>query len=86
MDENQIARRAEQLPDRFADRVGDELTILRSLAQAGEWAELIDDLIGTLAARGALISPDERKELEVLLDAMRLPTTPLDDVLVDSRS
>ena len=86
MDEHQLGRRVEQLPDQFADRVGDELPVLQSLAHGGEWAELVDDLVATLAARNARVSMDELRDLERLLIAMHLSTSSLDRLVVDGNS
>ncbi|MQA78782.1 MAG: hypothetical protein GEV10_09955 [Streptosporangiales bacterium] len=69
MDEKETARRAKALPDRFADRVGDELSILRSHAAGGEWGELVDDLLATLAKHKAPVTPAERDELRALAEA-----------------
>lgn len=72
MDEKELARRAKALPERFADRVGDELPILRSYAAGGEWGELVDDLLATLAAADVTVTAAERDELVVLAQVMNL--------------
>lgn len=69
MDEHELARRAKLLPDTFANRVGDELPILRSHAAGGEWGELVDDLLATLVHFGAPVTAAEHDELVALAEA-----------------
>ncbi len=78
MNEAEVIERAEALPDRFADRVRpQDLDGLRSMADGGEWQELVDLLIASLTLTQAPITADERDELRSLAEAMDLPTGPL---------
>ena len=78
MNESELIEHAEALPDHYADRVRPEdLDGLRSMADGGEWQELIDLLIASLTLSQAPITADERDELRSLAEAMDLPTGPL---------
>jgi hypothetical protein len=83
MDEYEIARRASKLPDRFATRV-DRTTLegLRAMDGGGEYGELTIELAATLAATGTPVSTAERDELQALLDAMGMPTDPIQRLTV----
>lgn len=75
MDERELARRCRVLPDRFADRLGEDvLPLVRSLARGGEWDELVDNVIAALVHKDARVSAEERDELAALADALRLET------------
>ena len=50
---------------------------MRSMAGGGEWQELVDLLIASLALTQAPVTADERDELRSLAEAMDLPTGPL---------
>ena len=50
---------------------------MRSMADCGEWQELVDLLIARLALTQAPVTADERDELRSLAEAMDLPTGPL---------
>ena len=50
---------------------------MRSMADGGEWQELVDLLIASLTLTQAPITTDERDELRSLAEAMDLPTGPL---------
>jgi hypothetical protein len=83
MDDRELARLLEALPDRFADRVpGPQLEALRSLAEAGEYEEFLDALLAGLRKRHTLVTADERDQLDRLLRAMHLSTRPLTDLHV----
>lgn len=78
MDDRELTGRLEALPDRFADRVpAPQLEALRSLADGGEYEELLDALLAGLRKRHTLVTVAERDELDQLLRAMHLPTRPL---------
>ena len=78
MNESEVIEHSEVLPDRYADRVRPEdLDGLRSMADGGEWQELIDLLIASLTLTQAPITAGERDELRSLAEAMDLPTGPL---------
>lgn len=75
MNEAEVIEHTEALPDRYADRVRPEdLDGIRSMADGGEWQELVDLLIASLALTQACVTADERDELRSLAEAMDLPT------------
>jgi len=85
MDEYEIARRASKLPDQFANRLDPEkLEDLRAMDMGGEHGELTIELAATLAVHGTPVSAAERDELQALLDAMGMPTDPIQHLSVDS--
>jgi hypothetical protein len=76
--EAEIIERAEALPDRYANRVRpQDLDGMRSMADGGEWQELVDVLIASLAMTQAPVTSGERDELRTLAEAMDLPTDQL---------
>jgi len=78
MDEYEIARRASSLPHRFAGRVPQNtLDILTLMDGGGEYGELTIELAASLAAHKTPVTPDERDELQALLEAMHMPTDPI---------
>ena len=79
MNESDIARGVTALPDRFADRLdGDGLADVRDAARAGEWGEAVDILLAGLVQAGTTVTVSERNELRSLLEAMGMPTDPVD--------
>lgn len=50
---------------------------MRSMADGGEWQELVDLLIASLILTQVPVTADERNELKLLAEAMDLPTGPL---------
>lgn len=83
MDEYEIGRRASKLPDKFANRLDPEkLEGLRLMDMGGEYGELTIELAATLAATGTPVSAAERDELQALLDAMGMPTDPVQHLTV----
>jgi hypothetical protein len=78
MDEHEIARRASSLPQKFDGRVPQNtLDILNLMDGGGEYGELTIELAASLAAHKTPVTPDERDELQVLLEAMHMPTDPI---------
>jgi hypothetical protein len=78
MDEYEIARRASSLPGRFAARVPQStLEILKLMDGGGEYGELTIELAAALAAYKTPVTPEERDELQALLEAMHMPTDPI---------
>jgi hypothetical protein len=55
----------------------EDLDGMRSMADGGEWQELVDLLIASLTLTQAPVTADERDELRSLAEAMDLPTDPL---------
>ena len=85
MNESEVIEHTEALPDRYASRVRPEdLDGMRSMAEGGEWQELVDVLIASLTLTQAPVTPDERDELNSLLEAMDMPTNPLAGLNVQS--
>jgi hypothetical protein len=83
VNEAEVIERAEALPGRFADRVRpQDLDGLRSMADGGEWQELVDLLIASLAMTQAPVTSGERDELRTLAEAMDLPTDQLAELNV----
>jgi hypothetical protein len=83
MDKYEIARRASNLPHRFADRIPrDTLEIIELMDGGGEYGELTIELTASLAARKTPVTPDERDELRALLEAMSMPTDPIEQLNV----
>jgi hypothetical protein len=79
MDKYEIARRASNLPHRFADRISqDTLEIIELMDGGGEYGELTIELAASLAAHSTPVSPEERDELRALLEAMSMPTDPIE--------
>ena len=78
MDENEIARRASSLPQRFAGRVPPgTLEIIELMDGGGEYGELTIELAASLAAHDTPVTAAERDELLALLEAMDMPTDPI---------
>lgn len=78
MDESEVIEHVEALPDRYANRVRPrDLNGMRSMADGGEWQELVDVLIASLAMTQAPVTSSERDELRSLAEAMDLPAGPL---------
>ena len=83
MNEADVIQRVEALPDRYADRVRpQDLDGMRSMADGGEWKELVDLLIASLSLTRAPVTADERNELRSLAEAMDLPADQLAELHV----
>ena len=83
MDEHEIARRASTLPDRFADRIPPQtLEIIQLMEGGGEYGELTIELAASLAAHNTPVTAAERDELLALLEAMDMPTDPIEKLNV----
>jgi hypothetical protein len=82
MDAQQIARRASELPGRFATRLPPEtLDGLQLMSESGEYGELALELAATLARTRAAVTAAEQ-ELRALLEATHMPTGPADQLAV----
>jgi len=78
MTEDEIADRAEALPERFADRLTE--SALRSVKQmrgGGEYGLLTIEIAASLATHNMPVTAEERDELRELLEAMNMPTEPV---------
>ena len=85
MDEYEIVRRASTLPHRFADRIPqDTLEAIELMDGGGEYGELTIELAASLAAHKTPVTPDERDELRALLEAMHMPTDPIEELNVQT--
>ena len=83
MNEADVIQRVEALPDHYADRVRpQDLDGMRSMANGGEWQELVDLLIASLSLTRAPVTADERNELRSLAEAMDLPADQLAELHV----
>jgi hypothetical protein len=83
VNEADVIQRVEALPDRYADRVRpQDLDGMRSMADGGEWQELMDLLIASLNVTRAPVTADERNELRSLAQAMELPADQLAELHV----
>ena len=79
MDKYEIARRASNLPHRFADRIPQNtLEIIELMDGGGEYGLLTIELAASLAAHNTPVTPEERDELRALLEAMDMPTDPIE--------
>jgi hypothetical protein len=84
MDENEIARRASSLPQRFADRIPARTReIIELMEGGGEYGELTIELAAALAAEKSPVSAAERDELLALLEATGMPTDPVAELNVE---
>jgi hypothetical protein len=85
MTEGEVIERAETLPERFADRVSKStLWSITRMRGGGEYGELTIELAASLAANKAPVTPDERDELRALLEAMNMPTDPIEHLNVQA--
>jgi hypothetical protein len=83
MDEHEIARRASALPDRFADRISPQtLEIIELMDGGGEYGLLTIEVAASLAAHNTPVTAAERDELLALLEAMEMPTDPIEKLNV----
>jgi hypothetical protein len=83
VNEADVIQRVEALPGRYADRVRpQDLDGMRSMADGGEWQELVDLLIASLSLTRSPVTADERNELRSLAQAMDLPTDQLAELHV----
>jgi len=83
VNEADVIQRVEALPDRYANRVRpQDLDGMRSMADGGEWKELVDLLIASLSLTRAPVTADERNELRSLAQAMDLPADQLAELHV----
>jgi hypothetical protein len=83
MTETEIFERAEALPERFADRLTESaLWSIKRMRGGGEYGLLMIELAASLAAHNTPVTPDERDELRALLEAMSMPTNPIEQLNV----
>ena len=83
MTETEIIERAETLPDRYADRVTERtLWSIKRMRGGGEYGEMTIELAASLAAHKTPVTAAERDELRALLEAMSMPTDPIEQLNV----
>ena len=83
MTETEIIERAEALPDRFADRLTESaLWSIKRMRGGGEYGLLTIELTASLAVHNMPVTPEERDELLALLEAMNMPTDPIEQLNV----
>lgn len=80
MNEHETARRASALPAQFATRL--DLRTLEGLQLMNEGGELMSLLVAALAGTRARVSAAEQSELRSLLEAMAMPTEPVQQLSV----
>lgn len=86
MDENEIAKRVAAIPGHFADRLEPrDLASVQEYARVGEWGEALDLLLACLRLDNQAITTAERDELRSLLEAMSMPTDPVDRLNVQPK-
>jgi hypothetical protein len=79
MTETEIIERAEALPDRFADRLTESaLWSIKRMRGGGEYGLLTIELAASLAVHNMPVTAAERDELRALLEAMGMPTDPIE--------
>jgi hypothetical protein len=85
VNQDDIMRQVNALPDRFADRLAvSGLDDVRDAARAGEWGEAVDILLAGLIKGHVTVTADEQDELRSLLTAMGMATEPIDRLSVGS--
>ena len=84
MNQNDIMRSVNALPDRFAGRLDSSgLDDVRDAARAGEWGEAVDILLAGLIKAQVAVTAEERDELRSLLDAMGMDAGAADALSVN---
>lgn len=79
MNEAELAARTALLPELFAGRLPESaLEGMRSMANGGEWDELLDLLVAALRQTGTAVTADERDQLRAVLIGWGLPTGEVD--------
>jgi hypothetical protein len=83
MDKYEVAQRASALPARFAERIPPRtLESIELMEEGGEYEELTIELAASLAAHNTPVTAAERDELLALLEAMDMPTDPIEKLNV----
>ncbi len=83
MTESELLTLTGRLPEVFAGRISEsELAGLRSMSGGGEWGELLDLLLAILLQTRAPVTVDERNQLRAVLEGWGLPTSQLDDLVI----
>ncbi len=83
MDERRLLAALREVPDQYAGRVRKEdVAGIQSMAQAGEWRELVDLLIASLAYNHASITADEASALRSYLERLDIQGSALDQITI----
>jgi hypothetical protein len=83
MDKYEVAQRASALPARFAERIPPRtLESIQLMEEGGEYEDLTIELAASLAAHNTPVTAAERDELLALLEAMDMPTDPIEKLNV----
>jgi hypothetical protein len=81
--EDEIIDKAEALPERFADRLTESaLWSVKRMRGGGEFGLMTIELTASLAAHNMPVTAAERDELLALLQAMEMPTDPIEKLNV----
>ncbi|MGH3646149.1 MAG: hypothetical protein ACRDTM_03080 [Micromonosporaceae bacterium] len=82
--DQEFEERAQTLVERFRDRVLDpeDLELMEDAQQRQRWRELIMDTVESLYEAKATITPEERDDLWLMLDAVRRPRLELSQLRV----
>ena len=81
--EADLAARTKRQPEIFTDRLGHaDIEGLRSMADGGEWDELLDLLLVALRETRAPVTVGEHDQLRDLLTGWGLPTDVLDGLVI----
>ena len=79
MNEYEAAQRASSLMHRLVDRIPPQTKeIIELMDGGGEYGEMTIELAASLAAHNTPVTPGERDELRALLEAMGMPTDPVE--------
>lgn len=83
MTEDEIIEKAEGLPERFADRLTESaLWSVKRMRGGGEYGLLTIEIAASLATHDMPVTAEERDELRELLEAMGMPTDPIEQLNV----
>jgi hypothetical protein len=83
MDKGRLLAALRELPGRYVTRVRQEdIAGLQSMAQAGEWRELVDLLVASLAYNHASISEEEASALRSYLQDLDIQESAIDQITI----
>jgi hypothetical protein len=83
MDERRLLAALKELPGQYVGRVRKEdVPGIQSMAQAGEWRELVDLLVASLAYTHASITADEASALRSYLDDLGIQDSAIDEITI----
>jgi hypothetical protein len=83
MDRRRLLAALRELPGQYAGRVRQEDVVgMRSMARAGEWRELVDLLVASLAYNQASITAEEASALRGYLEELNISESPIDQITI----